>query len=447
MRKRTVEDKEKIRAARDLLLGKMSSRNFLLRLLRKRIFGGKEAAQDEVRALVERVWPTLLSGTNGDAALRHGVGVFGFFHAEIGIGQSARRSALSFKANDYPISCHSIPLPGSLEERVRFDASLDLGTPFDTVLLHLNADTLTEVAPTFPEGLLERRRAIGFWHWELPVFPARWASAFDLVDELWAPSLFTAASIATATDKPVHVVPHAIPRILVDPSLARHSIGLPPDDFIVLATFDSSSWTARKNPAGTIKAFLDAFPRGHFDSARLVFKVHGRAQRDEVFDEFLRLAGSDDRISVIDQVYSPEQMVWLQNACDVYLSLHRSEGYGLNIAECMAVGKLAIATNFSGNVDFMNAQNSIPIPYRMRAVGPGEYLHGDGQWWADPDHDVAVDALRLAYKRSAATEKLARNGMDDIEFYNSFERVGRISIATLEGRKFEHDRRPACAVA
>ena len=84
----------------------------------------------------------------------------------------------------------------------------------------------------------------------------------------------------------------------------------------------------------------------------------------------------------------------IYGAADAFISLHRSEGFGLNILDMMAMGKACIATAFSGNMDFMSPQNSIPIPWTMRAVGPGEYVHGHGQWWAEPDHDAAVAALR-----------------------------------------------------
>ena len=34
----------------------------------------------------------------------------------------------------------------------------------------------------------------------------------------------------------------------------------------------------------------------------------------------------------------------------------------------MALGKPVIATSYSGNCDFMNAVNSCPLGYRLRAV-------------------------------------------------------------------------------
>lgn len=437
-----LQSNDNLRNGIDYLIAHLSSRNYLMRLLQKRIIGGKSAVRQELMALALKIWPDhqipppiepIVSVTSLD----RGIGIYGLFHAEVGLGQSARRCALSLQTVGFPVSCHAITVPQLFDERVPFDASVDLNTRFDTTLMHLNPDAMPSVLPLLPQGYLKGRRSIGFWHWELPIFPTRWVSAFEYFDEIWVPSRFTAASIATATEKPIRIVPHAIPRTFVEKATARRLLGLPSDVFIVLATFDSNSWVRRKNPVGAINAFLDAFPREQAQDARLVVKVHGRTQRNSFYDEFRQLAATDDRIVIIDEVYDPEQMIWLQNACDVYLSLHRSEGYGLNMAECMAIGKLVIATDFSGNVDFMNRNNSIPIPYKMVAVGPGEYVHGDGQWWADPDHDAAVEALRFAFKDSADASNLRRNAMADIGFFNSFERVGRIAVAAFNGTAWE----------
>ena len=433
---------EEYELARDALVKRLSSRNFLLRMLYKRIFEGKESAVAEAEKAAAGILPLEKRQSVPRSTPPDGVGIYGFFNAESGIGQSARRSALSFRANGFPTSCHSIEASTVFKDKVPFETSQDPVTPYDTVLIHANPDSLRYVASELP-SIPRSRKRIGYWAWELPVFPARWAAAFDLVDEVWAPSAFSAAAIATGTDKAVRVVPHAIPGVKIDRDIARKALKIHADELVILAIFDANSYAARKNPVGMIRAFIDAFPAGMKDAPRFIVKTHGSTQRNHVFEEFRALAAGDSRVTVIDKVYTPEQVVLLQNACDVFLSLHRSEGYGLNIAECMAVGKLAIATNFSGNVDFMNSGNSLPIPYSMKPVQPGEYLLGEGQWWAEPDHEAAVEALRLAFKRSSVTQELAGKGMADIGHTSSFERIGRVAIAALNGQTLEPEPRSA----
>ena len=124
----------------------------------------------------------------------------------------------------------------------------------------------------------------------------------------------------------------------------------------------------------------------------------------------------------------------LKGACDAFVSLHRSEGFGLNIAEAMAAGKLAIATYFSGNEDFMSEETSIPIPFKMIPVGNGEYPQGAGQWWAEPDHDAAVEAMRWAVDHPDEAAQVAGNGKQAVRSNYSKSTIAHIISEALAGR-------------
>jgi glycosyltransferase involved in cell wall biosynthesis len=168
----------------------------------------------------------------------------------------------------------------------------------------------------------------------------------------------------------------------------------------------------------------------------LVVKLHGKANRTPSLVEALHDCGSSPGIRVIDETLSEAQMRDLQAACDCFVSLHRSEGFGLNIAECMAAGRLVIATDFSGNTDFANAANSRPIPYSMRAVAPGEYLNGRGQWWAEPVHEAAVESMRWAVQHPSLAATLTARAKQDMAAGYSFEVVGRKAMAAIGSRPF-----------
>lgn len=365
-------------------------------------------------------------------SLDPGIAIYGLFTAEIGIGQSARRSARALATTEVRTSRHNITVP-LFENRIAFDADADLNPRLDTALVHLNPDTLLDRMPYLPLGALLAPRRIGYWHWELPVFPARWQEACNRVDEVWAPSAFVADAVRQAADLPVRIVPHAVPSDALPREQAREVFGLPASAFMALNIFDFNSFPSRKNPVGTIRAFLDAFPNTSASDHLLVMKSHGRGRRGQAFDEMLRLAASDPRIVLIDEAFSEERMRLLQAACDVYISLHRSEGFGLNLLECMALGKLAIGTAFSGNMTFMTAANSVLVPYREQRVGPGEYLYGEGQWWAEPDHDVAVEALRWAAAGGSEVSARTAAGCADALRDHSFEAIGRLSAAAWRG--------------
>jgi glycosyltransferase involved in cell wall biosynthesis len=373
--------------------------------------------------------------------LAEGVGLYGLLRAELGIGEAARRMARALRAVHHPVSAHAITLPELFEDKIAFETDTSLLSRFDTVLIHLNPDTLIYLLDNgrIPLDALIGRRRIGYWAWELPMFPPRWASGFDKVDEIWTLSHFSARVIANATDKPVRMVPLAVPVLDISRDEARSDFDLPRDATVFLTTFDFNSTPARKNPLGVIRAFHDAFPVQADRAARpddgpiLVLKYHGRTNRAGEYHKMLAHAAADPRLILIDEIYTEDRLRRLQAACDVYVSLHRSEGFGLNIAECMGAGKIAIATDFSGNRDFMTAENSLPIPYTARPLQRGEYYQGDGQWWAEPDHSAAVEAMRLAASGSATMATLGARAREHIRVHYSYEATGALARAALRG--------------
>jgi glycosyltransferase involved in cell wall biosynthesis len=102
----------------------------------------------------------------------------------------------------------------------------------------------------------------------------------------------------------------------------------------------------------------------------------------------------------------------------------------MNIAECLALGKAVVATGYGGCMDFMNEANALVVPHVLRPVEPGEYLHGDGQEWAEPDLDVAAELLRKAFEGGAAIDALRQAGRKMAETH-SFEMIGRKMAARI----------------
>jgi glycosyltransferase involved in cell wall biosynthesis len=406
-----------------------SSRSFLLKQLWYRAVMGKRQSAMVARWMLREHFP-LFDGADLGGPYQTGLALFGLFSAETGLGQSARQAATALATTSYPVSRHLISLP-QFRNVIDFQCETDPFSQYDTALIVLNAPEMMHLENLIPPSAIVGKRCIGFWAWELPVFPAAWARAFNFVDEIWVPSQFVATSISAATKKPVRVIPHAVPTCDIPQQAARQQLEIPEDKFIFLSIFDTNSFLARKNPMAVIRAFLDAFPRSA-NSPCLILKYHGETRRNGL-NGVLREIASDERIIWIDKVFTSERMRLLQAACDTFISLHRAEGYGLNIAEAMAAGKLAIATNFSGNVDFMNTENSILIPYSMCRVGDDEYLCSAGQWWAEPDHDAAVEALRTAAQNSNRLRQLARQARNDMARNNSYARVGGMFVDAARG--------------
>ncbi|HVY19591.1 MAG TPA: SEC-C metal-binding domain-containing protein [Bauldia sp.] len=357
------------------------------------------------------------------------VALVGFLSSPTGLGAGARRHAQALATAGYQVLKYNLPLRHRGFEIPVEDAMTGVPHSARTVF-HMNPpEMLINVAAM--RQVQARSHVIGYWAWELPAMPAEWAPALDLVDEIWVPAQFVADAYRDATRKPVTVVPHPVPLNDIPQHAARARFGIPHDRYAFLTAFDSESHPLRKNPEGAVRAFRDAFPHFGPSSPLMVVKVHGRWHRSPELEQLLAEIGTNPAFRVIDETLDEHAMTELQAACDCFVSLHRSEGFGLNIAECMGAGRLAIATDFSGNLDFMSAQNSLLIPYAMRALKRGDYITGTGQWWAEPDHTAAVEAMRWAVGHRSEADALAHRARKDIARSYSFEHVGAMATAAL----------------
>ena len=110
--------------------------------------------------------------------------------------------------------------------------------------------------------------------------------------------------------------------------------------------------------------------------------------------EALQEAAAGANVRILDQVLSRADIDALLELSDCYVSLHRSEGFGLTIAEAMSLAKPVIATAYSGNMDFMTLSNSFPVNYRLTAIERDYGPYRQGWPWADPDLEHAAALMR-----------------------------------------------------
>lgn len=241
-------------------------------------------------------------------------------------------------------------------------------------------------------GFNDGRYAIGLWPWELPRWPHAWARAYDHVDEIWGISSHTTDAY-TSFHGPIRCMGLPV-SVEDDATIARGALGLPESAYLFHFSFDLHSRTARKNPLSLIRAFQRAFPAETQEKVGLVLKVN-HAKRLHADNIRIRwLAARDPRIHLIERPMRRPEVLALMNACDCYVSLHRAEGFGRGIAEAILLGKQVIATGWSGNTDFCREPRVALVRHKMIPLKRGEYFHGEGQEWAEPDLDHAAELMR-----------------------------------------------------
>jgi glycosyltransferase involved in cell wall biosynthesis len=260
-------------------------------------------------------------------------------------------------------------------------------------IYHLNAD---EVPAAF-ESLGKRARRgydILYPYWELAHFPEAWRPHLQRFDEIWAPSRFIYEALREATDRPVLHLPTAC-EVKLRSLLSRRHFGIPESAYAFLFFFDFRSYAARKNPQAGLDAFTRLLSERPNADTCLVLKVSG-AEHDPDAMEKLRaqVAPFGRRVVLIEGTSSDNRIKNLVRLCDAFLSLHRSEGFGRGLAEAMYLGKPVIATNYSGNLDFMDVHSAELLDYTLVPVREDEYPFPQGQHWAEPNLDQAVKRMR-----------------------------------------------------
>ena len=338
-----------------------------------------------------------------------GVNLVGYLDGEFGVGAAGRLVARMIRAAGVPLAT-TVVTPGEHRNREVFPSTLT-GTPFEVSVLAMNADALIEYAKR--PGWREHRdkQRIGVWYWEVGVFPEHFRPAYPLVDEVWCSSEHVRSALSEFADRPVVKHPLVID-IPGSTALTRSDLALPEDRFLFGFAFDYMSVTARKNPVGLVEAYCEAF--GPDDGATLVVKsIHaptGQAAAGAVREA----AGSRPDIMFLDGHLEPLEMRAFFELLDCYVSLHRSEGLGLTIASAMAAGTPAIATGWSGNLEFMTPDNSILLPFDLVEVGPGAEPYPSSAIWAEPHRDRAAGAMRRLFDDPELAATLGRTARADL---------------------------------
>lgn len=354
-----------------------------------------------------------------------GVNLVGYVHGQLGIGEDVRMAAHALQAAGVPFAMvnfkpgHDIPQNDlSLAQHV-----VDEG-PYAINIFCLTAMEHGRFYAERGRRQLQGRYNIGYWPWELSLWPQEWQQLVHLVDEVWVSTRHTQQAVAPfcaaqTPPIPLQLMPMAVTVTGTPPHgqalqahrrTTRQRLGLPDGACLFCFSFDLNSSIHRKNPQAVVKAFLRAFEGPQWGAAQvgLVIKVHPPKQPHKEWNALKALAQQDPRFHIVEQTLPRDELLALYQACDCFVSLHRAEGFGRGIAEALQLGLRVITTGYSGNVDFCQHPDLAPrvhlVRHRLVKVKPGQYPYPDQQVWANADTGHAARCMQAVAQTVAVAE-------------------------------------------
>ena len=327
-----------------------------------------------------------------------GVNLIGYARHALGIGEDLRSTVYalnSMKLNTAIInfqpgldkSREENTLENRIQKEHRYRTTIVCMTAEETIRYVMN------------EGItnLKDKYVIGYWPWELPNWPKSWIWAFDFVNEIWVSSNHIKESVVKETDKPVQVMPLCVDQEGYKISQQtneeriknRKLFNLNLNAIYICYSFDQNSYIDRKNPLDAIRSFQLAFPpypsNEVNNNVRLIIKTYPHKNISWEWQFLKEISKYDPRIEILEKNMSRVELLNFYGCCDIFLSLHRAEGYGRCLAEALQLGLDLIATDWSGNKDFCKGDLYYPVPYKLVPLKPLEYPYWQGQFWAEPD--------------------------------------------------------------
>ncbi len=357
-----------------------------------------------------------------------GVNVFGYFHSDIGVGESTRGLAQALAAlrpvNKVPLCTGQLRDGTELSQLFqRFDYLSD--TNVFVSYPHQSEDLLGMMRPEHLAG----RRNIVHLAWEQKDANPWWKIVYDRYDEIWTVSEFAATAFRKMFPDRIRVVPNVLDFASFPTAEAARRTRLQGESLNYLFVFDANSSIERKNPEGVIDAFTRAFKGTTLAKrVRLTLKVVGVHRPEHAARiEKLRSRAFDSGLAIrFDGRQLPRsEMLGLISQADCYVSLHRAEGFGYTMAEAMFYGVPVVASGYSGNLEYMTHRNSLLVPCTETFVKSADGPFQRGSIWGDPDIDAAADMIRQVAERPAEALAIGELGRETVETTLSVAAVSR----------------------
>lgn len=282
---------------------------------------------------------------------------------------------------------------------------------------------------------------IAYFAWETTKVHPNWVKCLNEMSEVWTPSDWCVNSIKeSGVTVPVYKVPHGID-IEAYSLTKKESFPLVVDDSAYYF-YSILQWQPRKNPEGLLRTYFSTFKSD--ENVALVLKAYisggGPEEANIIASKILNIKRdmmlpSYPKILLITSILSNEQMKALHLNLNCCISLHRSEGFGLPMMEAGLAGNPVIATGATGNLEFMNDQNSYLVnanwSYVREMSSFNSWYVGDGLW-ATPDELIASELMRFVFENRDKAKVLGEKLKLDITNNFNYDNIADIMVNRLE---------------
>lgn len=356
-----------------------------------------------------------------------GINVFGFINGEFGIAEATRLNCKAIQSVGMPISMINYDVKTNHNNNdLTFTQFSDKAEyPINLVQVSPSVSEISNFFEYFDYSFFERKYNILYMAWESETIPEDYLLNINLFDEVWTPSEYCKKCIEKYIASPIKVIPHPIDIYLkkTDDADALHFYS--EEYFNFLFIFDYNSSIQRKNVLNLIKVFRETFD-GKNNNAFLTIKTSKSDKFPLEKQQIKEAIGDSVKIKIVEKIFDKNALNYVISNCDSYISLHRSEGFGLTMAEAMYFGKPVIATGYSGNLEFMNDDNSFLVSAERVSYGSDDLNYDSDTIWSEPSLEKASEYLQKIYQGGDVIKEKSDHARTTITQDFSLERVGKL---------------------
>ncbi|WP_111625967.1 glycosyltransferase [Gelidibacter algens] len=352
-----------------------------------------------------------------------GLNIVGYTDSVSGLGEAVKLNIEAARKIDIDVDIINY-------EKVKLGTDYKYNFQYSINLVQIAINDLDTFFSIIDSGFFKNRYSILFLLWESEYVPPKFKETIILFNEIWTASLYCKSIINKVYNGPVIVMPHPVEISLKPIKDQKQFIFFNKDKFSFLFIFSYHSSIERKNPFFLVDAFIKAF--GKNEKVELIIKTVGGQEFKKSKNKLYQYISGKDNIKMIDYYLDKNSVNHLINNCDCYVSMHHSEGFGLTLAEAMYLGKPTIATNYSGNTEFMNHSNSFLVDYELGLIENPDINFCSKTVWGNPIMKSAVERLKQVYDNPDLRKEKAMNATLFVQEKLSFYMAGFIMKNRLQ---------------